>query len=351
MEKVIVILESSLSKYTKRCEKSKIVITKITTVVINYRKMFELTLLLPEDDEYKLLGFVEWKDDLQSFINHFEVPIKYRNLKTISCDHCNHNRFRKKGYIIENKETKVQMIVGKSCLDNYITPIICSSMEIFEKLEDDDYKLAPLYLPKIEIVARIYDEIKLNGFKSREYIGCSTASIIEHSICDKLHHEYDNENFKLIYNEIYNYYLDRANNNEFCNNLESVLNLDSKNIEPFEYLGFLSAGVGIFFKSKEEILRANTVESIEVPSGKYEEEVSFFKVFHFDSVYGTQFVYQFINKDGALLSWKTASEISLDKHNELIGYNKLVLKFTVKGYDNMYKNNKILRVKFVKGVS
>jgi hypothetical protein len=47
------------------------------------------------------------------------VPDEYKNLDRISCDHCGHNRYRKKSILIRNIETGEHKQVGSTCVKDF----------------------------------------------------------------------------------------------------------------------------------------------------------------------------------------------------------------------------------------
>lgn len=133
-----------------------------TAVTLNHVPI-ELKGTFPAIEGKRILGTCVYdEDDLPTYFG--DVPEEYRGIKNAICQHCNTKRTRKMYAVIEDTETKDKILVGRSCLKEYIGidgDAILSLAKWFsvitqEVMDDQD--------------VGYYCKSKLSGFSPKKYL-------------------------------------------------------------------------------------------------------------------------------------------------------------------------------------
>ncbi len=69
-----------------------------------------------------------------------ELPVEYRNKTSIGCDHCGHNRFRTKSFVVFHEETGEYKEVGSTCLKKFFQQDISKLIPFMKAFDDIEEK-------------------------------------------------------------------------------------------------------------------------------------------------------------------------------------------------------------------
>lgn len=295
------------------------------------------------------------------------VNEKYRTIDGI-CQHCNTNRRRKQTVLLENEQGEI-IQVGKTCLKDFLGHNINDKIKYIENLDSFTLELNGfggycevdkfLYTNRILEISNLL--IKTFGYiKTRNEYGENVESSTKNMAFllynsdkpDRYWSEKLKEVFETLANEKYKdeeiekmkeMIKNDNSNSEYISNLKV---LSSNDFIEVKDLGFLVSLPVYYNRNIEKQNKTKGTEGskwVGEPKQKMTLDVTLDKIKGFDTQYGYMKVYEFKDKQGNLLVWKTSKGLS----DETIG--NLKISFTIKEHMEFrgLKHTSIIRVKEV----
>lgn len=251
------------------------------------------------------------------------VPIS--RVKVTTCEHCKTNRRRKFYYILQ-AEDGTYITVGKSCLKDFVghTNVDKVALHYSNILALNNFSIEYTGEPTMEYNYRHYDldfilRLSIASIKS---IGYKPTTEDELSISTKTH-VYQiitlrdkNKSFDKLYNyavdlpqskidEIKNVILEDTQDTHFMNNLKQLVNCGYLS---YKHLGLACCIPRVVERIKSKSTEASIVsEYLGTIGEKLTVDITYIGRSSFDGMYGLVYFYNFIDKDGRKIVWKTSS--------------------------------------------
>jgi hypothetical protein len=266
----------------------------------------------------------------------FEKVESLRTTKLV-CEHCNKARARSCVYLLQNKDTGEQKLVGKSCLKDFLPELniveVLGYLESLEKLaapynhydEEGEYvegsnlpRAAWLY-PVDMLVAESLVLIRRDGYVSKKAAYESgdtlvqTASLLANTGRNR-HKLYSEEEIAAVFkNEDVKNCIDwiknQSESSDFFYNLQLAI---SQRGAPWKMFGFVAAGVQMYLKSLEKAAEAA------VKTNEWVGTVGKREVFHglkivrctaTEGHYGTTYVTGLEDEAGRTFIWFASNKV------------------------------------------
>lgn len=297
------------------------------------------------EDGWRFVGIIEHTTNgniLRINDTTLQVPKKYYNIDPI-CEHCNTNRRRKETCLIYNEPTGDWKQVGKSCLAEYTHGLdaeliarFASYYNVFEEASNHHVSNADkseYYVNVKDFLNISFDVIRHFGYRKTyldgEYNYDSTRNICS-EIYAYLHGANTSDYFKeLVKNHgvglansdaiintenAIHWIMDQDDDNEYIHNLKVIV---SNEYTSYKNLGILASLHQSYSNYMEKEMR-NKTQHIEI-TNEYVREVgsklehvkvnSFKLVSMFDNMYGTTYLYSFIDTEGHAYIWYASKYI------------------------------------------
>lgn len=151
---------------------------------------------------FKLIGKLEPSDTgniLSLYDKDFkDFHKKFGEKDATCCDHCNTNRKRNYGYVVQNTEENKELIVASSCLENYVIekdPEQIAAFESLEKYIQEEHgkrtTIPELFFDKKDMLAFIVAKVKTSNYN--HYSPTTIAKIMDYG--KKNNYNTDSEEF------------------------------------------------------------------------------------------------------------------------------------------------------------
>lgn len=262
-----------------------------------------------------------------------------------ACDHCNVNRYRKVSFVLVNEKGEI-IQVGKSCLKDflgykspeYYVRLAQFLVEIEEKCYNEDMNSKQeVAIHQTEFMSVVAQFIIDHGYVKRSETNQGTASdawgqfFLNPSIKEDMDRKIDisdravklaKKTLKFI-SEFTEYDL----KNEFKYNIH--VTYKQKFVE-LKYTGVMSYAVQMYLNhvsKMEEVNKLKISKHVGEVKERREFDLEFIAINSYESQYGENFFYKFVDEIGNLIVWSTTKVLSMD-----IG-TKIKLKGTVKKHD------------------
>jgi hypothetical protein len=331
---------------------------KYDNIINKYTTLSRILTLESEiitNGNYELWAKLDHNSDnniVTTFNNH-EIDQNWFTFKP-NCDCCHTNHQRSVTYIIRNITDNKFLQVGSSCLHDY-TGIYPDMAIAFLALWTELYDFSTGYYdesfpPSKFFEVRIAIAIAVKSINKNGYIKAEYQNSTKNQILDTDYNDVSNDDL-LKSDEIITW----LKSNEFSDDfLINCKNIASQNFVKNQYLGFLAYLPVAFQKWNEKQTEENKKQEERKISnyvGKIGEKIQFeikeWKlVSSFETMYGTSFVYRFIDYQGNVYTWFTSSRpeneeyTDHEKNRQLIRTRDLKsIKGTIKD-QNEYKGEK-----------
>lgn len=291
-------------------------------------------------DGWTVLAKIEHENEgnIVTVFGDLKAPVEWYKLEP-KCDHCMTNRARKVTYICQQDSGIVRQ-VGKGCLKDY-TGISPASAALFAEVRDivnngfsiehnswNAMGVRPL-LSVAEIIAQASDEIRRKGYTKSGEPNSTKDAVKENlrnmRIASKKGYSEADAICKWLENMDYDSAGDLINN---CISLAKNRYTDYSNIGRLCYMPI--AYQRHLLKEKEKKQKERDSEKLKNTSkyiGNVGKKVNFTVyscalVSSFDGVYGTIFVYKFIDTEGNRLVWFASKPKEYHEGDKISGYVK-----------------------------
>ena len=308
--------------------------------MINY----EIIGNMPVISGYKFIASLEAIIDknnvfIGNIIKKWNIDIdlsEYSN-RSITCEHCNIDRYRKKAYLIIDKNNKIKM-VGSTCLQNYTG---YADINVYARFFDNflnlhmecsnpdhdsyEYKDKIEYIetnPFLELVTAI-SRIDGGYISNKIAYDTNTISTTKYALNYYLDHKEskkievkDKDKIKVLnaINWIKNYSID----NDYYNNLKILVSQDYCKINNANILGSLINAYDNYINKSNENKNSEFIGKI---GEKIEIKCKLIKKFAYDNGYGINKIYIFSDNNGNIIKWSTMKNLEEDN---------IILKGTIK---------------------
>jgi hypothetical protein len=256
------------------------------------------------------------------------VPDEYKNLDRISCDHCGHNRYRKKSILIRNIETGEHKQVGSTCVKDFFNGndpkgFMFMAGILFDHLvanisDEECFKGGRFNaggFEFLEVLNTTAAVVKKFGFTSKkaawDYGYQSTADRVWDNLCPPPHMTADDyaeatEADLELAKKTLAYFTDiDAGNNDYLLNIKKIISLG---FVPFKYMGFACSMVSSYQRAveKEAIYKAkkklgeNSVHVGQIGERLRDIQVKVLSTRDIESDYGLSVLYTFQDDAGNL---------------------------------------------------
>ena len=325
----------------------------------------------PVINGYEFVVAIEHTENGNILRGSREEVSQYQKLQQ-RCDHCGHHRNRIYTYVLRNVETGEDIVVGKSCLKDFIghgDPVALAEMvagffELLYDVEEGDYEEgSPRHMEYIDVATfLLYSSVsdRLHGFRpSSTWDGPTSKMILTHHFYpvkkedvleeDATEADYEAMAGCLGWLETVRYCDDYVS--DYMNNI--LVMVAGEWLEPKNF-GFMASVLNSYRRAVE-----NSVAIVDggekVPSEWVGVEkrrgtfsVKFIKTFGFETQYGWMNINIFADEDGNALVWKTGTWDG--NYDWDFGDNFVECQAFVKKHDlyNGEKQTLINRVKFAK---
>ena len=292
---------------------------------------------------------------VRRFDQSVEIPQKYFKAECI-CEHCNTRRARNFTFLIYNEEQDVFKQVGRSCLQEYTNGLNAESVAAYEsfikELEDTDeyvafsgYNSFKKYYNVVETVRIAYECYRVFGYVPVSEYKSTRERVVEYS--KYIHNRLNSDLAEQVKNEwrLYDFNLEddeldtltesailhcknqTEDDSEFMNNLKVIAENEYVSSADIGLLCCIPMTYERYLERKEENSKLgkfrNAVSSEYVGSLKDKVEIDIEAsryVTSFNNLYGTTFLYQFLNTDGNIFIWYSSNPVqNLDKVSKLKG--------------------------------
>ena len=247
------------------------------------------------------------------------VPERYQNKTEIHCEHCGHNRYRVKSYLVVNEEEEYKE-VGSTCLKDFLGHDPANFIwfaTIEDKLSDYEEEFGfdsfghgdPIAYDLLGILTLTNAMITLNGWTSRgeAYENSSLTATADH-VLDYLHKpnklpseiiEYSDADKDIAERTLEHFRNLPDEDNDYIMNCKKVIIL---NAVPNKRMGIACSMIQVYkIHLEKELARAN-----ELPSdwfgnlGSKLEDCQVTCTFktHCETMYGVSTLYKFMDLDG-----------------------------------------------------
>lgn len=260
------------------------------------------------------------------------IPTEVKELRT--CQHCNTNRKRNWYYILQNEETSQYIMVGASCLIDFVghpnaEKIANYYASIHNTLIDYSDIVKEGILAQcnhsIDYGYDLYQVIKcaIHSIKDRGYHNTqaeySTKDEVQLMLDGNRYHKQMKEDADKIPNEqvdeIINHILNKEEDNDFINNLKNIIK--DKYVKT-NLLGYVVCMPTLLYKDQQKELKRKQNPSNYVGEvGKRQTIVATYeKCITFEGYYGPTYMEFFKTPQGDVIIWKTSKATILDEGHE-----------------------------------
>lgn len=324
---------------------------KITTVfleVIHYNFSME-TIKIGNYNIIAILKHNQIENSRENLIymvdKEVKLPIKYNNIDS-NCDHCNTNRKRNTTIILENLEKPGELLqVGSTCLKDYtgieemdIVSEISNLQDMFMQgltnYDSIDYRQS--YVKTIDYLVNCIYLIEKEGY-TKDYTKDKAFDLTLRGLAIKA-----GEKGKYVTKALdtISYFNKDFNDNDFLRNTSLLLkNEYNKNsgFIAYAYLAYLKELEKKTSRNKNIEELSNYVGNI---GDRIEIEVKLLNRYIFQTMYGPQQIYVFIDNNNNVYKWKTSVYL-VNSKGESIETNEdtIKLKGSIKGHEE-YKGTK-----------
>lgn len=248
------------------------------------------------------------------------VPFEYQDKKEIHCEHCGHNRYRKKSYLVQHEETGEYKEVGSTCLKDFLGHdpqnfLWFATAETRLADWDDEFGLGsfgsgdPIAYDLLGILTLTSAMIKKYGWTSRteaydDNWKTATADMVIEYLNDKKRPKEDDleldDDDKAIAEKTLEHFngLDPQDNDYIMNCLKVI----KLNAVPIKRLGIACSMIHVYRRYVEkQIEKANELPSEwfgNIGSKLEDCEVTCTFKTHCETMYGTSTLYKFMDNDG-----------------------------------------------------
>lgn len=280
-----------------------------------------------------------------------EIPVLYRTREAI-CDHCQTSRNRKETFIVKNLETGEFRQVGKSCLKDYtgidaegVIAALNAVKYVKEFNPDDEFVRIPTgrWVNPKTFVAFAIECVRCFGFVKK------TPGEWENSTAGRAHNLYKASCGISVPSDVEKLYkslrergfnpdsksvkeqaekaiawareIDSNTCNEYLHNLKAVC---GKSVVTYSDFGLLASLPSAYdratARNAEQAKQAESSSWIGQVGDKVTLRIASAKcVTSYETMYGTTFIFQFVDNGGNTVIWKTSKEINTDQVKELRG--------------------------------
>ena len=271
------------------------------------------------------------KGNIVTPFNDYKVPEAWFNCSA-KCDHCNTNHQRKYTYMVKHESGVIKQ-VGKSCLHDYtgINPYLAAKWaevtDIFPKTLDcceNDVNfgyLESMYLVT-DIIAHAYESIKKNG-----YVKSTCPNSTKRDITKRFNnHSAISEESAKTANDICNWLLNDCENsmNDLIRNCNIIVKSKYAKINHFGLLAYMPIAYKDYLerKAKEEEKKQDALSCPSEYIGNIGNRLSFVinkaeLITTWANMYGTTYLYKFVDVCGNILVWYASKCIDLSEHMEI----------------------------------
>lgn len=308
---------------------------------------------------------------IRAYKTDIEVPEKYRTCGP-TCEHCNKIRSRKDTYLIYNAEQNQFKQVGKSCLKEYTNGLdaeqVAFMMQWYQKLEDSKGYTGIGYTRYLERDLVLNYAFECYHHFGYEKVEDNYGNPNEHSTRGRVHDymnvfslmprcrekaveemnevgfDANSEYAKQMTEDAVKWIVAAEETNNYISNLRIICSQEWVPSNDFGLLVSLPAAYGRFLQNKAYEEKKAAEASAEAASSEYQGEVgqriaveleSATCLTTLESIYGTTWMYKFIDKSGNVYIWYASTPIDTDntyliygtvkKHEEYRGVKQTVL--------------------------
>jgi len=243
-------------------------------------EMIDATLAytIPNVDGYELVAVLDLftgengSEVMVSAVPDAIVPDEYKNLNRIHCDHCGHNRYRKKAILIKKIETGEHKMVGSTCVKDFFNGndpagfMFIAEIKfgaLVSSIDPHDGTFAGFAknsggFPLDEVLTTTAAVTKKFGFTSKkkawDFGYKSTADRVWDNLCPYPKMKQDEfapatESDKELAEKTLNHFTEvDAGNNDYLLNLKKIISLG---YVPNKYMGFAASMVSSYQRAVE----------------------------------------------------------------------------------------------------
>lgn len=302
--------------------------------------------------DYTVIGIVRQPDrrvaeDVIQYYGEEYIHVKYENLDPYRCDHCGSRRWRREQIIVRNNKTNEELVIGKSCVENYTGCKLKGYNFFLNIIQDDKYfeygLIYEISFKSENIINNVTDLIRQYGFIKGGF-NSDTPTF------EQFKQVYDeNEEFDTAIVEDFRKYVNEVNfDSNFITNLRNIVKMDRISEK---YIPMYVAGVNMFLKNKQyqekkqiQIEKAKNSEYIGNEGDKETLEVTVERINTFESQYGIG-VQVIMNNNGNKVIWFT-NPMSFDK-THMVENKSYKIAATIKKHEE-YRETKQTLVTRVK---
>lgn len=302
--------------------------------------------------EYKVVAVIEHNaviDQIENVIlpldENISIPLKYRTAKSI-CEHCNSKRQRNKTILLQdNKGNFIQ--VGKTCLKEYTGIADADVVSIYANIHDimieandlsidqnnwnSRYNYVDTKLYLANCISLIETEgYKKEGLRTKEKAWDMTVKGNEEDI---------NKQYIKKAEEVISYFANISFNESdvFLNNIRVYLSNPYTKMSGFVAYSYIAWQKQMEKESKrQEYLKkiGSNSEYQGTIGDRIELDLIFHKHIVFDTMYGTQIIYLFHDKQMNMYKWTTSVIMLKDEGRSIYEEgDNIRLKATIKGHE------------------
>lgn len=269
-----------------------------------------------------------------------DVPSKYRTAKPV-CEHCNTLRNRNDTYLVYNDTIKEFKQVGKSCLKDFTNGLDAEQVARFMSYEDllEEYqrpetlgKHRRRYYPLKDVLMYGIECIKHFGYRKADQFDVDSTGLHTYELYrfvefgfssqfksdDYMQNEIDEYNFKAITDEnsakadeMIEWVLNSSDTSNYIQNLKVLVN--NKYITRRD-VNFVVSLVPSYYKYVSHVRKVAADKEQSSKSeyvGKIKDKLSIevkedSLVTSWDTMYGTQFMYKFVDSNDNIFIWITS---------------------------------------------
>lgn len=264
-----------------------------------------------------------------------DIPQEVKDVRT--CQHCNTNRRRNLYFILQNEETNEYIVVGKTCLIDFIGHKDAEKIANYYSMLNDCIKeYEDMYNDREYSCGGFYNDF---AYDIKDVIKASVVSIDDRGY-HKSNSEYSTkqevlnilnlnphvrdliEKYETMKNDDIKHMLDfilgMDSKNDFINNLQTIIK--DKYVRP-NLLGYAVCIPTVFHKEQEK-LKSEEEKIKNTPPSEYIGSVkdrvtlrlTYDRFIKFDGYYGSVFIEFFKDESGNVVVWKTSTckELEMD---------------------------------------
>ena len=312
----------------------------------------------PKFPGWNLKGVVDHVRDADlnkvSAVPGFELDPAYRTIKP-TCDHCKTQRYRNKTFIVLHDDGR-ELRVGSGCIKDFLghknAEQILNHAKSLAFLDFNDYKdpsigmgYTPDEFPVVDVMAYAAKHIRVHGWTSKgkaaEWGTMPTSAHVDTDFEDlncgrggrvEKPSEADVELAKAALAWISEFDLKDPAIQDYIYNCGLIAKTSMARYWEFGLVCSIVASYqNHLLKLTEQTLEKKTSDWVgEVGQKKFEVDVTFLKEWGFSGQWATVYIMKFVDADGNIFIWKTASPVSVKAGD------KLKLVGTIKAHDEKY---------------